>query len=205
MPDIWNPGTNSQSEETPSSSHTGNRIPKIPSELDQQKNWGKYSRTWHPCPHKPTASVGKVTATVRAIWHYRALQKMINLVASVDQPLITRASKLNIKLNLTKGAEGDLSWWISLNQSSLMTILNPGNGYQVWCIQPGLGSTSRRSLDKWSSGDDKGIEPHQLSRAASSLTCSPVFCDTEAQHNRTAMIGQQNSSDVHKQVGPQAK
>ena len=69
--------------------------------------------------------MGKVTATRRAIWqaplYYRALQRMINSVVPIDQPLPARASKFNTTLHLTIDAEKELSWWISLDRSLMMT------------------------------------------------------------------------------------
>jgi len=66
--------------------------------------------------------VGKVTATARAIWqaplHYKALQRMINLVVPIDQP---RTSEFNAMTELTKEARKDLSWWIFLDQKSMIT------------------------------------------------------------------------------------
>ena len=88
-----------------------------------------------------------------------------------------------------------------LPDDSPSAVPGPGNGHRVRCIQPGLGSTSWRNPDSWSLGNDRGIEPHQLSRAATSLPCSPVFCKIETQHNHTATTGQRNGSDVHKQNG----
>jgi len=69
--------------------------------------------------------VGKVTATTRAIWqaplHYRALQRMINSVVPLDSPLPARASKFNTILQLTEDSKKELSWWISLDRSLIMT------------------------------------------------------------------------------------
>ena len=69
--------------------------------------------------------VGMVTATTRTIWqaplHYRALQRMINSVVPIDQPLPARVSKFNTTLHLTTDTEKELSWWISLDRSLMMT------------------------------------------------------------------------------------
>ena len=64
--------------------------------------------------------VGKTTALVKAIWqaplHYRALQRMINSVASPQETLRNMVTKFNTKLRLTKEAETDLQWWVSLDR-----------------------------------------------------------------------------------------
>jgi len=63
--------------------------------------------------------VGKASAATRAIWqaplHYRALQFLINSVVPPENQAEHATVKFNTNLNLTKEAENDLTWWISLD------------------------------------------------------------------------------------------
>ena len=72
--------------------------------------------------------VGKASASIRAIWqaplHYRALQFLINSVMPESLGQTEHATmKFNANLNLTKEAESNLTWWISLDRK--MPIQSP--------------------------------------------------------------------------------
>ena len=79
--------------------------------------------------------VGKASASMKAIWqaplHYRALQFMMNLVAPLDHPLMTRMTKFSVRLNLTEEAKTDLFPGSTLHDGVLPITSSPRYDYSV--------------------------------------------------------------------------
>ena len=68
-------------------------------------------------------------------------------------------------------------------------------------LHHGLGSTSRGSPNRGQVVRLRGLEPHQLPGAASSLLGDPVLCEAGTQHQHYGENGQCHSSDIYKQNG----
>lgn len=68
--------------------------------------------------------VEKTTVSVKAIWqallHYGALCRMINSVVSPQETLKNMVTKFNTRLRLTKEAETNLWWWMSLERQMIL-------------------------------------------------------------------------------------
>ena len=55
--------------------------------------------------------------------HYRTLQGMINLVVSPQETLRNLVTKFSMKLRITKEAETNLQWWVSLDRHIILEAL----------------------------------------------------------------------------------
>ena len=72
---------------------------------------------------------------------------------------------------------------------------------RIRCFQHGLGSPARSNPDRGPMVNERGLTPHKLPGAASSISSAAVLCETEAQHYYPPENGQRHCGDVHKQNG----
>jgi len=127
QPALQEPGSDCQPEEIYSRSHSENRVSgfqniltlSMPSEKRGKSNrmltgcWPRHQCQWE--------SIGKATASTQALplalFHYRALQSLMNFVHPMSYTQEGMKNKFNTLVQLNRKA--NLSWWQSLDRKLL--------------------------------------------------------------------------------------
>ena len=109
------------------------------------------------------------------------------------------------QLSLDQGGQGRSQVVVCSGQEGSNAIFSPtpdtDHDNRVGCLQPGVGSPTRRAPDGWTVVPSGNLSPHKLSRTAGSLSSSTVFCQAQQGDYHPNEIRQCHRGDIHQQVG----